>query len=74
MRLERASAMLDTMSAKCRRVFLLRVIEGCTYAEIAERLNISAVAVEKQLLRGYEICAAWSEEGETRTRRGTGRR
>lgn len=61
-RLERTSAMLDRMSARCRQVFELRVSEECTYAEIAERLNISVVAVEKQLLRAFEICAACDED------------
>jgi RNA polymerase sigma-70 factor (ECF subfamily) len=68
-RLDRAAAMLEKMSPKCRSVFLLRVIEDCSYAEIAERLNLSTVAVEKQLLRAFEICAAWN--GEARRRRGT---
>jgi DNA-directed RNA polymerase specialized sigma24 family protein len=48
------------MTPKCRRVFLLRVMEGCSYAEIARQLGMSPIAVEKQLLRAFEICADWS--------------
>jgi RNA polymerase sigma factor (sigma-70 family) len=64
-RLAQASALFDRMTPKCRRVFLLRVMEGCTYAEIARRLGMSAVAVEKQLLRAFEICADWNAETGT---------
>jgi RNA polymerase sigma factor (sigma-70 family) len=59
-RLAQASALFDRMSPKCRQVFLLRVMEGCSYADIARRLDMTPVAVEKQLLRAFEICAAWS--------------
>jgi RNA polymerase sigma factor (sigma-70 family) len=59
-RLTQASALFDRMSPKCRRVFLLRVMEGCTYSEIARRLGMTPIAVEKQLLRGFEICADWN--------------
>jgi RNA polymerase sigma factor (sigma-70 family) len=59
-RLAQASVLFEKMSAKCRRVFLLRVIEGCSYAEIAQRLDMSSIAVEKQLLRAFEICANWN--------------
>lgn len=71
MKLERTAAMLDRMSPKCRSVFLLRVVEDCSYAQIASRLGLSIVAVEKQLLRAFAICAAWNENSQTRGRRGT---
>lgn len=59
-RLAQASALFDRMSPKCRQVFLLRVMEGCSYADIARRLGMTPIAVEKQLLRAFEICANWS--------------
>jgi RNA polymerase sigma-70 factor (ECF subfamily) len=59
-RLSQASALFEQMTPKCRRVFLLRVMEGCSYAEIAQRLGMTPIAVEKQLLRAFEICADWS--------------
>jgi RNA polymerase sigma factor (sigma-70 family) len=69
-RLAQTAVLFEKMSAKCRRVFLLRVIEGCSYAEIARRLDMSPVAVEKQLLRAFEICASWNTppDGEKRRR------
>jgi len=56
-RLERAQAMLNRMSPKCRRVFLMRAVDGDSYAEIAAQTGLSIVAVEKQLLRAFRICA-----------------
>jgi RNA polymerase sigma-70 factor (ECF subfamily) len=68
-KLERTKRMLARMSPKCRRVFLMRVIDGYSYAEIAARAEITIVAVEKQLLRAFEICAAWNERGGPGPRR-----
>jgi RNA polymerase sigma factor (sigma-70 family) len=68
-RLAQASVLFDRMSPKCRRVFLLRVVEGCAYAEIARRLSMTPIAVEKQLLRAFEICADWSAPPGTAKRR-----
>lgn len=65
LKLERTAQVLARMSPKCRRVFVLRVAEGCSYAEIAERCGMTQTAVEKQLLRAFETCAEWAEsEGE----------
>jgi RNA polymerase sigma factor (sigma-70 family) len=68
-RLAQASVLFDRMSPKCRQVFLLRVMEGCSYAEIARQLGMTPIAVEKQLLRGFEICADWSAASGTAKRR-----
>lgn len=69
-RLAQASALVDRMTPKCRRVFLLRIVEGCSYAEIAGRLAMTPIAVEKQLLRAFEICAAWNATpGEAKRKR-----
>jgi DNA-directed RNA polymerase specialized sigma24 family protein len=58
------------MTPKCRRVFLLQIVDGYKYSEIAGELGISVVAVKKRLMRAYEICAAFAEEEE----RGASRR
>jgi RNA polymerase sigma factor (sigma-70 family) len=69
-RLAQASAVFDLMTPKCRRVFLLRIVEGCSYAEIARQLEMTPVAVEKQLLRAFEICADWNATpGEAKRKR-----
>lgn len=77
-RLDRAAAMLERMPRKCREVFLLQVIDGYTYAEIAGQLGISVVGVKKQLMRAFAICAAHAEAEERRqgrdAERGTRRR
>jgi RNA polymerase sigma-70 factor (ECF subfamily) len=62
-RLAQASALFERMTPKCRRVFMLRVVEGCSYADIARQLGMTPIAVEKQLLRAFEICAGWKGDG-----------
>jgi RNA polymerase sigma-70 factor (ECF subfamily) len=66
-RLERAAVMLESMPPKCRKIFLLQVIDGYTYAEIAGQMGISVVGVKKQLLRAFQICAAHAEAEERRS-------
>jgi RNA polymerase sigma-70 factor (ECF subfamily) len=41
---------------KCREVFVLRMIEGLSQFEIAERLGISVSTVEKHLAKGLRQC------------------
>ena len=41
---------------KCRDVFVLRMIEGLSQREIAERLGIAVSTVEKHLARGLQQC------------------
>jgi RNA polymerase sigma factor (sigma-70 family) len=69
-RLAQASVLFDRMTPKCRQVFMLRVVDGCSYVEIARQLAMTPVAVEKQLLRAFEICANWKAvpEGTRRKR------
>lgn len=71
LRLERALAMLEKLSPKCRSIFLMQVLDGCSYAEIATRMGLSVVAVKKQLLRAFEMCAAHAAVDDgARARRG----
>lgn len=67
--LSEVSAMLERMSPKCRTVFVLRVFDERSYAEIAEQLNISVLAVEKRMLRAYEICGDWTHRSDGARRR-----
>jgi len=48
-RLDRLVAAVETLSPKCRTVFVLRKFEDLSHAEIAERLGISRNMVEKHL-------------------------
>jgi RNA polymerase sigma-70 factor (ECF subfamily) len=54
--LQGAAVVLDLMPPRCREIFLLQVVDGHTYAEIAARLGISVVIVKKDLLRAFNIC------------------
>ena len=47
---------VNGLSPKCRDVFVLRMIEGQSQREIAERLGISVSTVEKHLARGLRQC------------------
>jgi RNA polymerase sigma-70 factor (ECF subfamily) len=47
---------LDGLPAKARQAFLLAHLEGLTYAEIAERLAVSASSVKQYLTRANRHC------------------
>jgi RNA polymerase sigma-70 factor (ECF subfamily) len=47
---------VNGLPPKCRDVFVLRMIEGQSQREIAERLGISVSTVEKHLARGLGQC------------------
>lgn len=49
-------AMLDGLGAKTRQAFLLSQLEGLSYAEIAERLQVSSSSVKKYMARATEHC------------------
>jgi len=49
-------AMLDGLGPKPRQAFLLSQLEGLSYAEIAERLQISVSSVKKYMARATEHC------------------
>jgi len=50
-RLERLRAAMLELPERTRQVFVLNRIEGLTYAEVAERLDISDSSVQKHLSR-----------------------
>lgn len=47
---------VNTLPPKCRDVFVLRMIDGLSQREIAERLGIAVSTVEKHLARGLQQC------------------
>lgn len=47
---------VNGLPPKCRDVFVLRMIEGLSQREIAERLGITVSTVEKHLARGLRHC------------------
>ena len=70
-RLERAAKMIERMPPKCRQVFLMQVIDGASYAEIAAQMGISVATVKMHLVRAFEICAAHADsEGMQHGRHG----
>ncbi len=55
--LEEIAAALATLSDKARRAFLMSQLDGMTYAEIGERLGVSASMVRRYMVQGWEACA-----------------
>lgn len=56
--LERIAGALDGLSEKARRAFLMSQLDAMTYAEIAERLGVSASMVSQYMAQGWRACAA----------------
>jgi RNA polymerase sigma factor (sigma-70 family) len=54
--LKRLAAIVATLKPKERSAFLLHRIDGLSYAEIAERMNISASGARALVNRALEIC------------------
>ena len=49
---------LDELPAKCREMLFLSRVQGLTHAEIAERMGVSKVLVEKYVARALLHCRA----------------
>lgn len=47
---------IETLSPRCREVFILHRLQQCSYREIGERLGISQSAVEKLMIRALAHC------------------
>jgi RNA polymerase sigma factor (sigma-70 family) len=54
--LERVEETLLELAPRCRRVFLLRVSEGLSYALIAEKLGVSKRTVEREMKHAIDAC------------------
>lgn len=58
--LARLKRLIDELPERCRRMFVLRKIEGLSQKKIAERLGVSENTVETQVGRGLKlILGAW---------------
>jgi RNA polymerase sigma factor (sigma-70 family) len=71
--LQFATRLLERMPTRRRRIFLMQVMEGCTYAEIAARMGVTTVIVKKELLKAFEACATLGAK-ESTAPQGKGRR
>jgi RNA polymerase sigma-70 factor (ECF subfamily) len=59
--LERLQAGLAAMNAKTREIVLAQRLDGLSYAQIAQRHDLSISAVEKRLARGMMFLQDWME-------------
>ena len=57
-------AAIQSMPEKSREVFLMNRIEGFTYREIAERLDIGVKAVEKRMSIALEVMRGVVDSGQ----------
>ncbi|OQW73714.1 MAG: RNA polymerase subunit sigma-24 [Proteobacteria bacterium ST_bin11] len=53
---ERLLRAIASLSKRCRLILLLRKIDGLSYAQIAEHLNISEKTVQRELVKGMLHC------------------
>lgn len=49
-------AVLDGLPTKAREAFLLAQLDGLTYAQVAERLNVSDRTVKRYMAQAFERC------------------
>jgi RNA polymerase sigma-70 factor (ECF subfamily) len=56
--LYRVEAMLRSLPARTRDVFLLAQLDGLTYQQIADRLGTSLITVKRHMRRAYAACLA----------------
>lgn len=54
--LHRVDAMLDALPTKTRSVFLQSQLEGMTYNQIAERMDISLRTVKRHMQQAFTVC------------------
>ncbi|MNO07383.1 putative RNA polymerase sigma factor FecI [compost metagenome] len=50
--------LLDGLPPKARAAFLLSQLDGLTYPEIAERLDVSLSLVQQHMVRAMSACYA----------------
>lgn len=60
-RLAHVRAGIAELPPRSRQALLLRRIEGLSYREIAQRMQISEGAVEKHISRGMRFLSQWSD-------------
>ena len=54
--LYRIDAMLRGMPARVRQVFLLSQLDGLTYAQIAEQLQVSLITIKRDMRTAFLAC------------------
>ncbi|MDZ3991639.1 sigma-70 family RNA polymerase sigma factor [Pseudomonas sp. Teo4] len=54
--LTRVDAMLREMPARVRQVFLLSQLDGLTYGEIAEQLQVSLITIKRDMRTAFLAC------------------
>lgn len=54
--LEEMDRLLARLPAQVKTIFLLALLEGLNYREIAARLQISTNIVQKAVIRAYQVC------------------
>ena len=59
---------VEALPAKCRKVFLLRKVNGMRHQEIANHLGITLSAVEKHLRNGTKSCKAYIDRAQQSTK------
>lgn len=52
----RLKAAIEQLPSRCRRVFVMRKIEGLSQSETAKALGVSESNVEKHVARGIRLC------------------
>ena len=61
--LARLKRLIEALPARCRKMFVMRKIEGLTQKQIAERLGVTENTVETQVGRGLRlILGAWKDQ------------
>lgn len=59
--LYRIDAMLRELPARVRHVFLLSQLDGLTYAQIAEQLQVSLVTIKRDIRTAFLACLSMDE-------------
>ncbi|WP_184716599.1 sigma-70 family RNA polymerase sigma factor [Caulobacter sp.] len=62
--LRRLHAIIETLPAQCRQVFILRRVHDVSFQEIAVRMSLSVSTVEKHLARAVMLVAKAMSERE----------
>lgn len=65
-RLKRMRRALDGLSGRTRAIFLLHRLDGLDYAEIAQHLNLTVIAVEKHIASALAVLAEANDRDEYR--------
>lgn len=69
--LRQIQAIVETLPAQCRRVFILRRVHEKSMAEIAEDMDLSVSTVEKHLAKAISlVMRSWAQREETDFGRG----